>query len=159
MSAPVLFVCLGNRVRSPMAHGCLRHKLREAGLSEALVASAGTHAWPGDEPPEPEAVFEMARRGVDISDLRSRLLTESDLRAARLVLAMDWDSRALIEAAFPDQDAGRLRGLAEFMQRHDEPVMPDPAAVGFDALIVRLDDACDGVLRFLQQNPSVSSAR
>lgn len=147
----VLFVCLGNRVRSPMAHGLLRHKLRAAGLDDTLADSAGTHAWPGGEPPDREAVFEAARRGIHIDDLRSRALTTDDVARADLVLAMDWHSLALAEDFCEGAQRRKLRGLAEFMIRFDEPVMPDPAEAGYDATWARLDDACEGVLRWLQR--------
>lgn len=151
-AGPVLFVCVGNRVRSPLAQGWWRHRLRRAGVdaarAHALADSAGTHAWPGGEAPSAEAVFEAARRGVDIADLRSRALEPHDFARARLVLAMDWDSLALAEAVCPPEHRTRLRGLAEFQRRHHDPVIPDPADVGFDALLARLDDACDGLWRW-----------
>ena len=46
----VLFVCLGNICRSPMAHGILQHRAVETGL-EVEVDSCGTGAWHAGEPP------------------------------------------------------------------------------------------------------------
>ena len=74
----ILLVCIGNRVRSPLAQGFLRAELDSAGLSHVEVDSAGTNVWPGGEPPEREAIFEAARAGVDIAHLRSRELIEAE---------------------------------------------------------------------------------
>ena len=97
----ILLVCIGNRVRSPLAQGFLRAELDSAGLNHVLVDSAGTNVWPGDEAPEREAIFEAARAGIPIEHLRSRELTAGDFDSHDQVLAMDWDSHALAEAMAP----------------------------------------------------------
>ena len=52
-----------DHLHSPLAQGFLQAELDSGGLHDVLVDSAGTHAWPGNEPPEREAVFEAARAG------------------------------------------------------------------------------------------------
>ena len=87
----ILVVCTGNICRSPMAQGLLQKELNG---TEAMVESAGTAAWPGREP-DPLAVSVAAGAGVDISDCRSRQISEHLATAADLILAaeqehVDW---------------------------------------------------------------------
>lgn len=87
----VLFVCLGNLCRSPMAEGIARDLLvREYPESAGVitVSSAGLGA-PDGEPATEEAVLALAGRGIDISAHRARRVTPSVLAAAGLVLAME----------------------------------------------------------------------
>ena len=73
MNTRVLFVCMGNICRSPMAEGVFRHMIRQAGLDDVVkVESAGTHAFHAGEAPDKRAQSTAAKRGYDISDLRAR---------------------------------------------------------------------------------------
>ena len=69
----VLFVCTGNICRSPTAEGLFRHRIREAGLEDRLSGdSAGTEGYHVGDAPDPRAIAEAARHGVEIGDLRAR---------------------------------------------------------------------------------------
>ena len=140
----ILLVCLGNRVRSPLAQGFLRAELDSAGLRDVVVDSAGTHAWPGDEPPEREAVFEAARAGIDIAHLRSRAVAAEDFERFDLVLAMDWDSHSLAtDIAAPEQHH-KIGHLASHARRHKISTIPDPQAEGYARTLACIEDACEG---------------
>lgn len=71
--ASVLFVCVGNICRSPYAERALRHSLSEELRRRIEIRSAGLGGW--DQPSPREAVAEAERRGVDLSQHRSRVLT------------------------------------------------------------------------------------
>jgi protein-tyrosine-phosphatase len=78
-------VCTGNQCRSPIAEGLLRRRL-EAWEIDATVGSAGTvHA---DVPATREAIEAVARRGIDISHHRSRVLNAADVRRSDLIIGM-----------------------------------------------------------------------
>lgn len=152
----LIFVCMGNICRSPTAHGVFRHRLGVAGLADQVtVDSAGTHAYHVGEPPDPRSQQHAARRGIDLSDLRARRLVEADYARADLLLVMDWDNLALVEAACPDPRwRPRIRRLAEFCRRHDAAVVPDPylgGAAGFEQVLDLVEDACDGLLDHVRQ--------
>ena len=140
----ILLVCLGNRVRSPLAQGFLRAELDSAGLRDVVVDSAGTHAWPGNEPPEREAVFEAARAGIDIAHLRSRALEAADFERFDVVLAMDWDSHALATDLAPPDHRHRIGHLASHARRHKITTIPDPQAEGYAHTLACIEDACEG---------------
>lgn len=151
----ILLVCIGNRVRSPLAQGFLRAELDSAGLGHVQVDSAGTNVWPGNEAPEREAIFEAARAGIRIGHLRSRELTASDFDTHDLVLAMDWDSHALAEAIAPAGQRHKIRHLAHYARRDKITTIPDPAATGYDRTLACIQDACEGwVVNHLVRRPT-----
>ena len=112
----ILFVCMGNLCRSPMAEGLLRRKLeREGLLKEYRVRSAGVCAVEG-APASPDAVRVMAERGVDISGHRAHDLTPADVEEATLILTMTPSHAESIRREFPRQ-ARKVYTLAEMAGR------------------------------------------
>ena len=85
----VLFVCLGNICRSPLAEGVFRHLVEEAGLDEHFVIdSAGTGAWHVGERPDRRSVAVAASHGVSLPG-HARQVTRDDLVRFDRVVAMD----------------------------------------------------------------------
>lgn len=94
MARSILFVCLGNTCRSPLAEGLLRHLLLEAGQGhEFVIASAGTRVRNIGGASDPRALAVAATRGIDISDLRSRQASAEDVANHDLILTMDEATR------------------------------------------------------------------
>ncbi|MEL6615856.1 MAG: low molecular weight protein-tyrosine-phosphatase, partial [Bacteroidota bacterium] len=86
----VLFVCLGNICRSPLAEGLMQEKVDAAGLSaDVEVDSAGTGGWHVGAPPDRRMQATAARHGTDLSKLKARQLTRADLDAFDHVFVMD----------------------------------------------------------------------
>ncbi|WP_374412215.1 low molecular weight protein-tyrosine-phosphatase [Novosphingobium colocasiae] len=84
----VLFVCLGNICRSPLAEAALREAAGAAGLP-LLVDSAGTGSWHIGHPPDPRARAEAARHGIDIGSYRARQVTPDDFLRFDRIYALD----------------------------------------------------------------------
>jgi protein-tyrosine phosphatase len=102
----VLFVCLGNICRSPMAHGVLRDLVVERGLEGRIaVDSCGTSAYHNGEPPDSNMVAVAAKHGVRIADLRSRKLVASDYRDFELLVPMDGSNERDVQAGARGSDA------------------------------------------------------
>ncbi len=84
----ILFVCLGNICRSPLAQGIAEKIINEKGLN-VKVDSVGTGDWHVGEPPCANSIKVAANRGIDISSQRSRQITPDDLRRYELIIALD----------------------------------------------------------------------
>ncbi len=122
----VLVVCTANLCRSPSAAAMLRAGLPPG--SGVAVTSAGTSATPGQEVP-PLLVRELARRGVDVADHRSRQLSAEQVSAADLVLVATRAHRAVVVGAVP----GALRRtftLREMARLLTSPTSPRWSAAG-----------------------------
>ena len=127
MAFRILFVCLGNICRSPLAEGVFRRVAAEAGVADRFeVDSAGTGPWHVDEPPDRRMRDTARRRGVPIDDLRGRQVSAADLRDFDLVLAMDRDVLHDTLYLAPDADAPHVRLFREYDPEPGDYQVPDP---------------------------------
>ena len=95
----VLFVCLGNICRSPLAEGVFRATVENAGLSDRfLIDSAGTGAWHAGDPPDPRSIEVAARHGIDLSAQRARQVTDRDFTQFDFILAMDSNNLSTLKS-------------------------------------------------------------
>ena len=151
----VLFVCMGNICRSPLAHGLFEHMVREAGLAEHIVVdSAGTHAYHVGEPPDPRSQETARRRGVDLSTQQARKVSEKDFEAFDYVLAMDKDNYQVLAEICPPGREHRLRLFLEFAPELPETEVPDPyygGASGFERVYDLVEAAARGLLKEIQR--------
>jgi protein-tyrosine phosphatase len=171
MSAPesgpyrILFVCLGNICRSPLAEGVFRHLARERGLDEAFeVDSAGTGGWHVGEPPDARAAEVAERHGI-VLEGRGRQVARDDFGRFHLVLAMDEQNRADLES-LRDADgwvqargaSAELRLLREFdPEREGDLDVPDPyygGRRGFDRVFEMVRRSCETLLDELEERVS-----
>ena len=135
----VLFVCLGNICRSPLAEALFQQRVGEAGLEAHIeVDSAGTGGWHVGGPPDRRMTATAAARGLDIAALRARQLERSDLDHFDHVFVMDranlHDTLFLDPKPAPAQAGGdhgtRVRLFREFDPEPDGYEVPDPYAGG-----------------------------
>ena len=152
----VLFVCLGNICRSPLAEGLFQQKVDAAGLSDRVVAdSAGTGGWHVGAPPDRRMTATAARRGTDLSRLQARQLSRHDLDASDHVFVMDKDNLHDALALDPDGDHGtRVRLFREFDPEPGDYQVPDPyygGPEGFDRVFDIADRTTDAILARLRE--------
>jgi protein-tyrosine phosphatase len=162
MNTRVLFVCMGNICRSPMAEGVFRHLVRQAGLEDVVrVASAGTHGFHAGEAPDKRAQAAVAKRGFDISDLRARAVRERDFDDFDLILAMDWDNLSALQQAAPKRAHHKLQLLMRFATDHESATIADPYygnAQGFEQVLDCIQDACAGLLELAKRRATQVAA-
>ncbi|MCI0750329.1 MAG: low molecular weight phosphotyrosine protein phosphatase [Flammeovirgaceae bacterium] len=85
----ILFVCLGNICRSPLAEAIFKHKINELGLADWYLAdSCGTSNYHVGDEPDPRTIRNASKNGVSVRHT-GRQLQEDDLDAFDLILAMD----------------------------------------------------------------------
>lgn len=150
----VLFVCMGNICRSPMAEGVFKHYVQQADLVGRIVTdSAGTHGYHVGDPPDPRAQAAASRRGYDISGLRARQVGRGDFDEFDHVLAMDETNLRLLKRLCPPRIDYKLRLFLEF---GPEPVardVPDPyygGMQGFERVLDLVEAAAQGLLRHIR---------
>lgn len=150
----VLFVCMGNICRSPTAHGVFVQRVREQGLGARVrVESAGTHDYHVGRPPDERAQTHAERRGYDLSVLRARQIHHRDFERHDLILVMDRDNLARVQALCPPDLLHKVRRLTEFCREQSADVVPDPyygGAQGFEQVLDLVEDACAGLLQHVQ---------
>lgn len=121
----VLFVCLGNICRSPLAEAALRAEAVQAGLA-VTVDSAGTGGWHAGNPPDPRAIAEAARHGIDISRYRARQVTAGDFERFGRVFALDPQNLRDLRALAPRRGPGRIELLMDLVPGRHGTAVEDP---------------------------------
>lgn len=115
----ILFVCLGNICRSPIAEGIARAMIEEGGHS-ITVDSAGTGNWHVGESPCEHSVSVSRHHGVDISMLRARQVKKTDFKTFDLIVALDQSNYEDLKAI----GAANLVKLGSF--GYNDADVPDP---------------------------------
>ena len=109
----VLFVCLGNICRSPMAHGIFAEAVARRGLTDRFaVDSAGTASYHQGERPDPRTMDVLATHGIAL-DTTSRQVTRDDFDDFDLFLAMDRSNHRNLLAVCPAVHAHKVRMMLE----------------------------------------------
>ena len=148
----VLFVCLGNICRSPMAEGALRVAAEKAGLS-ITVDSAGTAAYHIGENPDPRAIATARAHGVDISGALGRQLTADDFHTFSHIFALDKANMAGIKARAPRHGKAQVSFLLDVLEGRQGESVPDPYygdEAGFELCWNTVSEASDAlVAKFL----------
>ncbi len=125
MKTSVLFVCLGNICRSPLAEAAFRREAGRLGL-DVEVDSAGTGDWHIGHSPDPRAAAVAARNGIDISHLKARLVTAEDFRRFDHIVALDSNNLRDLERLRPADGKARLSLLLDHVEGRRGQAVADP---------------------------------
>lgn len=154
----VVFVCLGNICRSPIAERVAERAAADAGITGVEFSSAGTISEDYDDPMDRRAVAVLKEHGYRYADHRARRVTEVQIESADLVVAMeDVHLRSVLELA---PDPSKVCLLTEF-----DPTavpgsgVPDPwfgSDTGFYDTLTAIESAMPGLLDRIRaiQNPA-----
>ena len=146
----VLFVCLGNICRSPLAEGVFQHLGEEAGVSDEFeIDSAGTGSWHVGERPDTRAIAVARAHGITLPS-RARQITPEDLDHFDYVIAMDLENvRNLENMAESSRTDVQIHLLREFDPEHTGDEVPDPyygGASGFEKVFKIVSQSCEALL-------------
>ena len=149
----ILFVCLGNICRSPMAEGVFRRVAEEEGLMDRFeIDSAGLGDWHIGQPPDHRAQRAARSRGIDISGQSARQVEDEDFERFDLLLVMDRANYAELKARAPASARAKIHAFLEFAPHVGTKDVPDPffgGTEGFDYALDLIEAAARGVLASL----------
>ncbi|MCJ2876881.1 MULTISPECIES: low molecular weight protein-tyrosine-phosphatase [Agrobacterium] len=148
----ILFVCMGNICRSPLAEGILRNLADSAALHQLTVDSAGTGGWHRGDAPDPRSIAMARRHGIDISLQRARQVTAADFETFDLVFAMDENNLANLLRLSSERHRHKIHLFMEYAAGHRENV-PDPyygAEDGFLTVYNMLLAGCRSLLEKIE---------
>lgn len=157
----ILFVCLGNICRSATAEEVMRQLVRQAGMEQNFVIdSAGISNYHQGELPDPRMRVHAARRGYELTHL-SRPVTYKDFFDFDMIIGMDSSNMQALHDRAPGLDEERkLYRITDFCRSHqDIDHVPDPyygGDQGFENVIDILEDACAGLLEYLERQDDSS---
>lgn len=150
----ILFVCLGNICRSPLAEAAMRAAAERAGVP-VEVDSAGTGDWHVGRPPDPRAIATAARHGLDIAGLRGRQVAAADFIAFDHVVALDRQNLADLRAIMPAGATAEISMLLDHAEGRTGQDVTDPyfgEDAGFETAWSDIMRGVEGMLATLKTN-------
>jgi protein-tyrosine phosphatase len=157
----VLFVCLGNICRSPLAEGVFRHLVRERGLEDHYeIDSAGTGSWHVGAPPDTRSADVARKNGVAL-DGEARQVRPSDLASYDWVIAMDQENLRDLEGLRARHNgSAHVQLLRDFDPDPGDRQVPDPyygGPGGFDHVYALVRRSAEAFLDHLERERSAPS--
>lgn len=149
----VLFVCLGNICRSPMAEAVFRHKVKEAGLEDKIsIDSVGIGHWHVGKPPHEGTRRILTENKIDYAGITARQISAEDLEEFDYIIAMDEENvRHLKELALEEHHSKIVR-LLELLPDSETLNVPDPYYTGnFEYVYKLINESCDHLLHYIRQ--------
>lgn len=158
----VIFVCMGNICRSPMAEIVFREHLRAAGLDDVIIVdSAGTGGWHVGEPADRRARAALERQGYP-SEHVARQFEIPWFHERDLVVALDRDNVRTLRRMAPDRSSAHaIPLLKEFDPLAESVDVADPYygdSGGFDDALAEIEQACHALLSHLTTTLDLESS-
>lgn len=152
MTLRVVFVCLGNICRSPMAEAVFQKLVNDAGLADKIqVDSAGTSAYHVGEPAHPGTRRVLARNGIEYNGRARQISPDDRGNGSTYFIALDADNREDLREQFGELP--HLYRLLDFAKHSNVRDVPDPYySDNFDYVYRLVDDGCRGLLETIRAN-------
>lgn len=154
----ILFVCLGNICRSPSAEAVFRGLVQKEGLQDEIkVDSAGITDYHAGEPADERMQRHASKRGYNLTSISRPVDPDFDFDQFDMIIGMDdQNMRDLEKMADGGPVVNKIFKITDFCSNCSYEEVPDPyygGDEGFELVLDLLEDACKGLLRFLQTMP------
>ncbi len=156
----ILFVCMGNICRSPLAEGIFKHQINQLGLADKfIVDSAGTSSYHVGDCPDCRAICEAQKLGIELKH-SARQFTKQDFVDFDYIMVMDHlNHEAVLELSEHDSDQHKVLLFRTFdNQSEDFYNVPDPYYGSEDDFIevgTIVSRASKGFIDFLRDSGKV----
>jgi protein-tyrosine phosphatase len=152
----ILFICLGNICRSPSAEAVFNSYLNKLGLASDFSSdSAGTAAYHSGEPADYRMKQFASKRGYRLDSISRKFNPETDFDRFDYIIGMDKQNVSdLKKLARNGNDARKIHLMTDFCENNNYDLVPDPyygGASGFELVLDILEDACNGLIKKLQE--------
>jgi protein-tyrosine phosphatase len=147
----VLFVCLGNICRSPMAEAIFRNILKGNGLDKEIkVDSAGLGDWHEGEPPHVGTQNILKENEIDFSRIKARQLKQNDLKEYTYIIAMDAENVGAIHRLAGYDKTGEIARLLDFVDDSKTEDVPDPYySDNFAEVFELINNGCNHLFTYI----------
>jgi len=147
----VLFVCLGNICRSPMAEAIFRHIATEKGLEEYFkIDSAGTGDWHIGHPPHEGTRQLLDDKGISCDGMKARQVCDKDFSEYTYIVAMDAKNKEDLMKLGRKECKGEISLLSDFVPASLWKDVPDPYYTGnFDEVYNIIEEGCSHLLQYI----------
>lgn len=151
----ILFVCLGNICRSPMAEFVMKDIVRKAGIEhEFEIASAATSTYEIGNPVYPPARQKLAENGIFCDGKTARQITKKDYDYYDYIIAMDHSNINNLKKMLGEDTKGKISLLMDYTSRPAD--VADPWYTGdFQATWNDVTEGCTEFLKFLNNKSTI----
>lgn len=149
----VLFVCLGNICRSPMAEAVFNDMLKKSGLEDRIEAdSAGTGSWHVGKPPHEGTRSLLSEKKISCEGLYAMQITDKDPEAFDYIIAMDAENAGHVRSLAGYGSKAVIRRLLDYVEDCETADVPDPYYTGnFEEVYELVAKGCRELLKDIRK--------